>query len=138
MGRYAARPGEDGMTAEEIEKLPPKYILTEDEEAKIPSRDELHRRYIALPRETRAKMDMMEGPSKAFLLGCVFTEDELPTFLKGERIASAMLDDFRKKTNGYAAWNAARDYVWGRCFRRADLQGIFGYPPRHRIGMELF
>ena len=124
------------MTADEIRKLPPKYLLTE--EAMIPSRGELHRRYVALPRETLAKMDEVCSPSQEFLLGSVFTEDELAVFLKGERAADTLFDELRRKMDGYDAWDAVRDYVWKKCLRRADLGGIYAYPPRHRIGTELF
>lgn len=126
------------MTADEVMSLPPKYLLTEEEEAKIPSREELHKRYLSLPEETLAAMDEVRSPSQELLLGNVFKADELAVFLKGERAAFALLDELQKKMNDYSAWDAARDYVWTRCFRRADLQGIYEYPPRHRIGEDLF
>ena len=126
------------MTAEEIKKMPPRYLLSEAEEAKIPSREELHQRYATLPQETLAKMDEMSCPSQEFLWGTVFTKEELPIFLKGERAADALFDELSSQMDGYDAWDAVCDYVWKKCLRRADLEGIYAYPPRHRMGMDLF
>ena len=95
------------MTAEEIKNLPPKYILTEEEEARIPSLQEVQKRAFE-----------GEEPIKSA---------EMSAFLKGRDKAYKIIRQISKDEGGRHdsnAFIAARDYVWRKCFRNPDFADI--------------
>lgn len=113
------------------------YFLTEAEEAKIPTREELARRFDALSDADKEVFLENVGMDERGMLGKIFSPDELEVFLKGRDAALARIDALSADAQD-DDFSKIRDQVWDNGFRTPNFGDVAAYPTRLRIWSSPF
>ena len=107
------------------------YILSEEEEARLPDMDELHRRWTGLSEDEQQEFLEKVCDSEREMLGKLFATGELESFIKGRDTALAEID--AAVESGRDDFFTIRDRIWAERFRRDDFSEICNYGARIRI-----